>query len=137
MYMADCGIQTDPHGHVSPEEFVRYRRFAETHGLPLLPELYRMERVGMQILPSAQAQWSLVKTLIKEVVAHRTQSHGMNPPIGRLGSHDHTDGECLLPNPNTNSLTPFSPCAGLQSASISTRSCLCCTTPAYLSARPR
>lgn len=65
MHMADCGIRTDPQGNVGENEFVQYRRFVETRGKPLLPELYKIE--GLGILPSVQAQWSLVKKLIKEV----------------------------------------------------------------------
>jgi hypothetical protein len=65
MHMADCGIRTDPKGNVGENEFVQYRRFVETRGKPLLPELYKIE--GLGILPSVQAQWSLVKKLIKEV----------------------------------------------------------------------
>jgi len=65
MYLADCGVQTDPKGSVGVDEFVKYRRFIETRGKPLLPELYKIEELG--ILPSVQKQWTLVKILIKEV----------------------------------------------------------------------
>lgn len=92
MYMADCGMRTDDLGHIGPQEFVKYRSFIETRGKPLLPELYKIPELG--ILPSVQAQWSLVKVLIKEAIEHRTQNHGMLPALGKAGSHDHTD-ECL------------------------------------------
>lgn len=74
MYMADCGIKTDVYGHVSPQEFVKYRALVENRNKPLLPELVTMQ---MSPLPKPQLLWSKVKLLIKEVIDHRYNNNGI------------------------------------------------------------
>ena len=76
MYMADCGMPTEPDGRLTSDRFVRYRTLIEPKNKPLLSELYKIH--GLQVLPYDQLLWVKVKTLIKEAIDRRSQNNGMD-----------------------------------------------------------
>ena len=76
MFMADCGMTTDADGHLSKEDFVKYRVLIEPKNKPLLSELYKIK--DLHVIPSEQLLWAKLKTLIKEAIDQRDQNNGMD-----------------------------------------------------------
>ena len=70
MYMDDAGIKTDKCGRLGVYEFVRYRELIEMRQ-PLAREL---SLAGIGYLPALLKQWALLKVLIAEVLAVRSEA---------------------------------------------------------------